>query len=113
MTTLNDIIRGAARSNVLGASAFAESVRADLADEIEKALTEATGGPDHTVVADARGVWTMRHPIHERFEGDADGLFDCRYNTLVQVAAEQGAFSPGTRHRVEIDRGVLVWEEIE
>lgn len=113
MTKLTEIIEGSLGYATPGMMDGSPAGGALLARFIAGVLTEATGGEHHTVVADARGVWTMRHPIHERFEGDADGLFDCRYNALVQVAAEQGAFSPGTRHRVEIDRGVLVWEEIE
>lgn len=112
MTRLHTIIKDAVRSNVLGASAFAESVRSDLADEIEKALADATGGPDHLVRVKG-SAWTIQHPLAERFEerGTGDSLLDCRYNALISAAMEQGAMFDGT-HRVWLDRGVLQWEEI-
>jgi hypothetical protein len=76
---------------------------------IVNALIAAGGGPDHIVRIRNR-VWTIQHPIDERFGNQA--LFDCRYNDLVQIAWSQGAFNDGTSHRVWIDRGALMWEEI-
>ncbi|WQY99779.1 hypothetical protein [Microbacterium phage MO526] len=112
MTKLNDLIRGATHSNILGAGAFAESIRQEVADEIEGALIAASGGAEHLVRV--RGsAWTLQHPLPERFEehGNGASLMDCRFTPLVNAAMEQGAMFDGT-HRVWIDRGVLQWEEI-
>ena len=72
------------------------------------ALIAASGGHDHIVHVRNR-VWTVQHPITERFHGD---LFECRYIDLIQIAWGQGAFSDGTYNRVWLDRGVLMWEEL-
>lgn len=72
------------------------------------ALIEASGGRDHIVQVRNR-VWTVQHPLDERFHGD---LFECRYIDLIQIAWGQGAFRDGTFNRVWLDRGVLMWEEV-
>lgn len=111
---LNEIIQGAVRSNMLGASAFADSIRSEVADSVEAALAEATGGVDHLVRVRG-GVWVIQHPLAERFEPEGDGrsLLDCRFTRLVAIAAEQGAFGRNGLHRVWLDRGVLLWEEVD
>lgn len=112
MTRLNEIIKGATRSNVLGGSAFADSIRQEIADEIEAALADATGGTDHLVRVKG-SAWTLQHPLAERFEehGNGSSLMDCRYTRLVSIAMEQGAMFDGC-HRVWLDdAGVFLWEE--
>lgn len=74
---------------------------------VVEALIAEAGGPDH--IAQIRNrVMNVQHPIDERFVGHP---FDCRYIDLMQIAWGQGAFSEG-KHRVWLDRGVLMWEEI-
>jgi hypothetical protein len=80
-----------------------------LAFDVTKALTAASGGPDH-ILRVKNGVWTLQHPLDERF-GD-NPISDCRYVDLVQIAVGQGAFGRNGNHRVWIDRGVLMWEEL-
>ncbi|AWY05425.1 hypothetical protein HOT42_gp76 [Microbacterium phage Metamorphoo] len=83
-----------------------------LAEGVERKLVEQQGGEGHLVRVRARG-WVMQHPLTERFEepGHGTSLMDCRFNQLVAAAMSQGAMFDGV-HRVWIDRGVLMWEEV-
>jgi hypothetical protein len=77
---------------------------------IVEALIADSGGHDHIVRVRNR-VWTIQHPIDERFEVDPLMLFECRFVDLIQIAWGQGAFGEGY-HRVWIDSGVLMWEDV-
>lgn len=84
----------------------------DMATAIEASLVIETGGGEHIVRVDADG-WVMQHPLPERFEEEGQGasLMDCRFNSLVGIAVEQGDIDWGEWY-VWIDpTGVLLWRE--
>ncbi|WBF79220.1 hypothetical protein SEA_JEFE_72 [Microbacterium phage Jefe] len=83
-----------------------------LAEGVERELVEATGGQGHLVRVKGR-EWVIQHPLPERFEqvGTGTALMDCKYTALVSAAMAGGAMFDGV-HRVWIDRGVLLWEEV-
>ncbi len=108
MTEMEQIIARSLIDNLLGASAFAVSIRLEIAETVARALEEAAGGPDHLVQIQGQD-WVVQHPLHERFE--PGGLIACKFTELVAVAVGQGAMGEGT-HRVTLDRGVLLWDEI-
>lgn len=78
----------------------------DLATTIEAVLLIESGGDEH-VVRIFDGMYTVQHPLGERFEGD---LFECR------IADAVGMFMAGEddgRYRVRQNGDVLEWEVIE
>ncbi|QDP43608.1 hypothetical protein QDA09_gp71 [Microbacterium phage Tyrumbra] len=117
MSALRDLIKSGIEETD---AAWAESTVATTLDEwitllaegVERKLVEQQGGEGHLVRVQGRG-WVMQHPLTERFEepGHGTSLMDCQFNPLVSAAMAGGAMFDGV-HRVWIDRGVLMWEEV-
>jgi hypothetical protein len=76
---------------------------------ITDALIMASGGNFH-YVEEVKGVLTIQHVITERFHDD--DLWNCQFLALAKVAASGGAFRTG-KHRLWLDRGALMWEEVD
>lgn len=73
-----------------------------MADRVEAAIVEASGGPTHVLhVSD--GEWVLRHPLEERFEGD---LFSCPINSLINEALERWTWIDRDE-----DADIYVWLE--
>lgn len=78
----------------------------EMIGNIEQALIEESGGPEH-VVRITDGIYTVQHPLPERFEGD---LFTC------QIADAVGLFMAGEedgQYVVRQNGDVLEWEVVD
>lgn len=82
-----------------------------LALRVQKALEDATGGPDHLLKVEDNDLmsWTLQHPLHERFDGT---LFDCKFPPLIGHLMWKERFGPGN-YRIYEDRGAILWDEVK
>lgn len=105
MSRLREIVADALQSNILGSSAFAGEVRAEVAERVEAAIVAASGGPDH-IVTISGWVYTLQHPIAERFEGV---LANCPMTGAVAAEMED---EPEGQYRAWMEDGELKWEVV-
>jgi hypothetical protein len=108
MSRLRDIILTAVNEADTHLADCPLEEREDMADQVEMAILDAAGGPDHLVSLKG-SAWTCQHPLTERFEGD---LFDCKMTTLISLAVWDMRKEGDGQYRVKLDRNALTWVKL-
>ena len=78
-----------------------------------KALVEASGGTNHILMVDNDGIFTVRHPLPERFSIESNDLFHCTYYALIEDHLEEvGPIHTGL-YVLSTEGGRVVLERID